>query len=416
MKNLLTICFITLSFVSYTQSKKKQNELLKTEFETLKKEQGILLSERNLIVGTISSNKLKEFINLEDQIFMYSKGESKNNEINEKLKILDESKSKEIISDFGVQDQDYINFNIQDLERSYQDYKKTIENSQLKISDLLEISEEKVDVEKRIANKNVIYQSLILDLKKNIEVLKKDINVNNQISILLEQTYYQLSTQYNLFIGLIQKQYQQIYMNQDKLNSEKIDFYKNGPRGFKKEYFQIFPDVFPDYTSEGVKKPNPKKPISKSKEFIAPVVTDDEPELEYPATILNEIYYETSGSDLSENESTNKQSDFLIYDVVDIPAEFPGGTSAAREYIKNNMKYPQTATDMGIEGKCYLKFIVSENGFISNVKIIRGVQDCPECDQEAIRLIKSMPKFIPGKVNGKPVNSTFTLPVQFKLD
>ena len=132
MKNLLTICFITLSFVSYTQSKKKQNELLKTEFETLKKEQGILLSERNLIVGTISSNKLKEFINLEDQIFMYSKGESKNNEINEKLKILDESKSKEIISDFGVQDQDYINFNIQDLERSYQDYKKTIENSQLK--------------------------------------------------------------------------------------------------------------------------------------------------------------------------------------------------------------------------------------------------------------------------------------------
>jgi TonB family protein len=106
----------------------------------------------------------------------------------------------------------------------------------------------------------------------------------------------------------------------------------------------------------------------------------------------------------------------IVYDVVDEPAEYPGGMSAAREYIKNNMKYPQTATDMGIEGKSYLKFIISTTGDISNVKVVRGVQDCPECDQEAIRLIKSMPKWEPGKINGKPVNSTFTLPVQFKLD
>ncbi|MFN5983450.1 MAG: energy transducer TonB [Fluviicola sp.] len=63
-----------------------------------------------------------------------------------------------------------------------------------------------------------------------------------------------------------------------------------------------------------------------------------------------------------------------------------------------------------------MKFIVSENGFISNVKVIRGVEDCPECDREAIRVVKSMPNFIPGKVNGKAVHSTFTLPVPFKLD
>jgi protein TonB len=71
---------------------------------------------------------------------------------------------------------------------------------------------------------------------------------------------------------------------------------------------------------------------------------------------------------------------------------------------------------MSIEANCYLKFVVSENGYISNVTVIRGVQDCPECDAEAIRVIKSMPNWKPGKINGKAVASKFTLPVQYKLN
>ncbi len=111
-----------------------------------------------------------------------------------------------------------------------------------------------------------------------------------------------------------------------------------------------------------------------------------------------------------------KKEEVLIYDDPDEPANFPGGMSAARIFITTNLNYPQNAKENGIEGKCYLKFIVSESGNISNIKVVRGVQDCPECDQEAIRLLKSMPKWEPGKVNGKPVHSTFTLPVQFKLN
>ena len=87
-----------------------------------------------------------------------------------------------------------------------------------------------------------------------------------------------------------------------------------------------------------------------------------------------------------------------------------------KRYLAENIKYPQTAVEMGLEGKCYLQFVVSENGYISNVRVKKGVTDCPECDQEAIRVVKSMPKWTPGKVNGKAVNSTFSLPVSFKLN
>nr|WP_294859072.1 energy transducer TonB [uncultured Fluviicola sp.] len=104
-----------------------------------------------------------------------------------------------------------------------------------------------------------------------------------------------------------------------------------------------------------------------------------------------------------------------IFDVVEEPATFPGGMEALRKYLVENIKYPQTAKDQGISGKVYLKFIVSDKGAISNVKIMKGVSNCPECDQEAIRVVRNMPKWIPAKDNGKVVNSYFTLPVQFKL-
>lgn len=168
-------------------------------------------------------------------------------------------------------------------------------------------------------------------------------------------------------------------------------------------------------------------PAQKQIQFLPPVVTDDEVDVEFKD--LDELKKTDVGKDdqdgddgfekqeeIKEEVKIEKKEEVVIYDVVDEPADFPGGMAAARAYLGNNIKYPQTAVDMSIEGKCYLKFIVSESGNISNVKVVRGVQDCPECDAEAVRVIKSMPNWKPGKVNGKAVNSTFTLPVQFKLN
>ena len=109
------------------------------------------------------------------------------------------------------------------------------------------------------------------------------------------------------------------------------------------------------------------------------------------------------------------QEEELIYEFVEEPAEFPGGVSAFNLFVKENLKYPENARKEKIQGTCYLQFIVSKNGYVSNVRLKKGVPDCPECDVEAIRLVKSMPKWIPGKVKSKNVNSVFSLPINFKL-
>ncbi len=102
----------------------------------------------------------------------------------------------------------------------------------------------------------------------------------------------------------------------------------------------------------------------------------------------------------------------IYSDVEEIP-EFPGGLAAMEKYLKDNLRYPETAREAGLEGKCYLRFVINEDGSITNVKITRGVPDCPECDAEAKRLIKTMPLWLPARVNGKPVRSYFDLPVRF---
>ena len=104
------------------------------------------------------------------------------------------------------------------------------------------------------------------------------------------------------------------------------------------------------------------------------------------------------------------------YDVVDEPAEFPGGKAALTAFLGKNMRYPATAIEQDLQGKCYLKFMVDKEGSISDIRIQRGVLNCPECDKEALRLISIMPKWKPAKVNAQPVNSYFNLPVQFSLN
>lgn len=104
-----------------------------------------------------------------------------------------------------------------------------------------------------------------------------------------------------------------------------------------------------------------------------------------------------------------------IYDMVDETPEYPGGIKALRLFIAENLKYPENALEMGIEGNCYLYFVVAKDGTIKNVKVKHGIIDCPECDAEAIRLLKSTPKWKPAKVKGENVSSSFSMPVTFRL-
>lgn len=104
-----------------------------------------------------------------------------------------------------------------------------------------------------------------------------------------------------------------------------------------------------------------------------------------------------------------------IYTDVDKPAEFPGGKAAMYRWLSENMCYPQEAIDHGIDGRCYVSFKIQFDGSVTNVKILRGVPDCPECDFEVKYAFSSMPKWNPQKENGKAVDSYWQLPIMFGL-
>lgn len=92
---------------------------------------------------------------------------------------------------------------------------------------------------------------------------------------------------------------------------------------------------------------------------------------------------------------------------------FPGGETEMQRYIANNLKYPVVAQESGIQGRVTVRFVVSKTGAIEDVTVIRGID--PSCDKEAVRVVKSMPKWIPGKQNGLNVPVYFTLPIVFRL-
>ena len=102
-----------------------------------------------------------------------------------------------------------------------------------------------------------------------------------------------------------------------------------------------------------------------------------------------------------------------IYEFLEQMPEYPGGTKKLYEYLGANIKYPRMARDNGIEGTVYLKFIVDERGEVSDVQVLRGIG--AGCDEEAMRVIREMPKWTPGKQNGKPASVWYKLPVKFTL-
>ena len=104
----------------------------------------------------------------------------------------------------------------------------------------------------------------------------------------------------------------------------------------------------------------------------------------------------------------------VIFQIVEEPAEFPGGMAACMKWLSNNLEYPQIAQENGVQGTVVLQFVVNKDGTIVDPKVLRSVD--PNLDKEAMRVVKKMPKWKPGKQTGKAVRVRFTLPVRFKLN
>jgi len=105
----------------------------------------------------------------------------------------------------------------------------------------------------------------------------------------------------------------------------------------------------------------------------------------------------------------------VVYVDPEEPPQFPGGETALVQFLATYLNYPKRALEEKLTGKCYLQFEITEDGTMTDLVMKRGVPNCPECDAEAIRVIKLMPKWIPGKVDGKVANMKYNLPVSFNL-
>ena len=103
-----------------------------------------------------------------------------------------------------------------------------------------------------------------------------------------------------------------------------------------------------------------------------------------------------------------------VYDMVEQAPAFPGGPQAMMQFIKDNLKYPQIAKENGIQGRVILQFVVDETGQVTDPKVLHSID--PSLDTEAIRLVLSMPRWIPGMQDGKAVAVRYTIPVIFKLE
>lgn len=102
-----------------------------------------------------------------------------------------------------------------------------------------------------------------------------------------------------------------------------------------------------------------------------------------------------------------------IFKHVEVMPQFPGGTSELYRYISDNLKYPPVDMEMGTQGQVVIQFVVGTAGEIKDAKILRGVS--VNCDKEALRVVKNMPKWIPGRQNGNLVQVYFTLPIVYRL-
>ncbi len=141
-----------------------------------------------------------------------------------------------------------------------------------------------------------------------------------------------------------------------------------------------------------------------STEVAAPSETRTEPELKSDSEIKREI-----------DEETRVDDSNTLYSMaaVEVMPQFPGGEAALYKYIADNLRYPANAQEDGVSGRVIVQFTVNKSGNISDVSVIRSRH--PSLDREAVRVVRSMPRWNPGKQNGHPVNVIYTLPVTFRL-
>ncbi len=172
---------------------------------------------------------------------------------------------------------------------------------------------------------------------------------------------------------------------------------------------QIEEEIIPITRQQEVKPPPPPPP--KVVEELN-IVQDDE-EIDNELEIEDMEADENTEIEQVDIQPQEEEEEILNFYVIENKPKFPGGQAAMFKYIAEHTKYPEIAKENGITGKVYVQFVIGKDGKVTDVKVIRGVD--PYLDKEAVRVVKSMPKWKPGSQRGKPVKVSFQLPINFTL-
>ena len=120
------------------------------------------------------------------------------------------------------------------------------------------------------------------------------------------------------------------------------------------------------------------------------------------------------GAKAQTADTINDNIEPELITIVEIAPEFPGGIQALKKFISSNLIYPQEAKEAGIEGRVFVSFIIEKDGSLSSIQLLRGIGY--GCDEEAMAVVKKMPKWKPATQRGKPVRMRYQLPFVFKLE
>ena len=153
-----------------------------------------------------------------------------------------------------------------------------------------------------------------------------------------------------------------------------------------------------------IQLPDEIKVVSNDKEVIKPTIisVDQDKPLPPPNIPLG-----------PKNVQADEAVDQTVFEIVEENPEFPGGNEGLAAYLRKNLVYPESAVDNGVQGRVTVGFIVERDGSVASVEIKKSVD--PALDKEALRVVKSMPRWKPGKQQGKAVRTRFSVPVVFRL-
>ena len=204
-----------------------------------------------------------------------------------------------------------------------------------------------------------------------------------------------------------------------------IDAYMNKAK-FIKEKEKVVGVTMEDLKQEEAPPPPPPPPppeaLVEKVKFTAPVVVEDTT-IETGLMVMDDLNKVASTEVPTEEVEVEIKDEgpkvietpvqAEIFTVVEEQPGYPGGEEARIGFLQQNIKYPEEAKELGIQGRVFVTFVVEVDGSITDVRVLRGIGG--GCDEEAVRVVRAMPKWVPGKQRGVPVRVQFNLPIKFTL-